>query len=98
MTWQQERLYVFERCFSAEGHRKGHNMKLLTSALAACLAVPSLAITAPAVARTGVTIDFGNVGIGYRDGYYDRGHRYTAGHTGAMLTPIESSITTIIVT
>jgi hypothetical protein len=52
-------------------------MKLLKSALlAACLAVPSMAITAPAGARTGVTIDFGNVGIGYRDGYYDRGHHY----------------------
>jgi hypothetical protein len=52
-------------------------MKLLKSALlAACLAVPSMAITAPAVARAGVTIDFGNVGIGYRDGYYDRGHQY----------------------
>jgi len=52
-------------------------MKLLKSALlAACLAVPSIAITGPAVARAGVTIDFGNVGIGYRDGYYDRGHHY----------------------
>ena len=56
-------------------------MKLLTSALlAACLAIPSIAVTAPAVARTGVTIDFGNVGIGYRDGYYDRGHKYHSWH------------------
>ena len=32
------------------------------------------------MARTGVTIDFGNVGVGYRDGYYDRGHRYHSWH------------------
>ena len=32
--------------------------------------------TVPAAARAAVAIDFGNVAIGYRDGYYDQGHRY----------------------
>jgi len=52
-------------------------MKLLTSALlASSLILSSAAVSLPAAARTGVTIDFGNVGLGYRDGYYDRGHQY----------------------
>jgi hypothetical protein len=52
-------------------------MKLLASSLlASSLILSPLAVSAPAAARTGVTIDFGNVGIGYRDGYYDRGHTY----------------------
>ena len=52
-------------------------MKLLSSALlASSLILSSAAVSLPATARTGVTIDFGNVGIGYRDGYYDRGHQY----------------------
>jgi hypothetical protein len=75
-------MHASVRWLTAEGHTKGiHKMKLLTSALlAACLAIPSIAVTAPAVARAGVTIDFGNVGIGYRDGYYDRGHKYHRWH------------------
>ena len=56
-------------------------MKLLTSGLlASSLILSSFAVAAPAVARTGVTIDFGNVGIGYRDGYYDHGHKYHRWH------------------
>jgi hypothetical protein len=56
---------------------KGLTMKLLSSAfLASSLILSSAAVSLPAAARAGVTIDFGNVGIGYRDGYYDRGHQY----------------------
>jgi hypothetical protein len=33
-------------------------------------------VTTPATARAGITMDFGNVAIGYRDGYRDRDHRY----------------------
>jgi hypothetical protein len=52
-------------------------MKLLKWAiLAAPLVLLPSAFTAPAAARTGVSIDFGNVAVGYRDGYYDHGHRY----------------------
>jgi hypothetical protein len=52
-------------------------MKMLQAALlAASLVVPSLAVTVPAMARSSVTVDFGNVSIGYRDGYYDRDHHY----------------------
>jgi hypothetical protein len=52
-------------------------MKLLKLAiLAAPLLVTLGGFSAPAVARTGVSIDFGNVALGYRDGYYDQGHRY----------------------
>jgi len=52
-------------------------MKLLSSALlASSLILSSAAVSFPAAARSGVTIDFGNVGIGYRDGYYDNGHKY----------------------
>ena len=52
-------------------------MKTLPAALlAASLVIPSVAVTAPAMARSSVSVDFGNVSIGYRDGYYDKGHRY----------------------
>ena len=52
-------------------------MKLLSAALfASSLIVSTGLISIPASARSAVTVDFGNVGIGYRDGYYDRGHQY----------------------
>ena len=44
--------------------------------LAAPLCLVPTAFTAPASARAAVAIDFGGVAIGYRDGYYDQGHRY----------------------
>jgi len=44
--------------------------------LAAPLFILPSAVTAPAAARPAVQIDFGNVAFGYRDGYYDQGHRY----------------------
>jgi len=43
--------------------------------VAPLLALPT-AFSAPAAARAVAGIDFGNVAIGYRDGYYDQGHRY----------------------
>jgi 5-formyltetrahydrofolate cyclo-ligase len=56
-------------------------MKMLTTTLLASslIFLPVLA-SMPAAARPGVTVDFGNVGIGYRDGYYDRGHQYHRWH------------------
>ncbi|MGZ5920802.1 MAG: hypothetical protein ACXWLT_03455 [Rhizomicrobium sp.] len=44
--------------------------------LAAPLAVLTTVHSTPASARAAVAIDFGNVALGYRDGYYDQGHRY----------------------
>jgi hypothetical protein len=52
-------------------------MKLLKWAvLAAPLVILPTTFTHPAAARAVVGIDFGGVAIGYRDGYYDQGHRY----------------------
>ena len=44
--------------------------------LAAPLLVLPCTFTTPAAARAAVAIDFGNIAVGYRDGYYDQGHRY----------------------
>ena len=44
--------------------------------LAAPLCLVPTAFTSPASARAAVAIDLGGVAIGYRDGYYDQGHRY----------------------
>ena len=44
--------------------------------LLAPLVLLTTAFIAPVCARPAVAIDFGNVAIGYRDGYYDQGHRY----------------------
>jgi hypothetical protein len=52
-------------------------MKMLQAAfVAAALVIPSVAVTVPAMARSSVTVDFGNVSIGFRDGFYDKDHRY----------------------
>jgi hypothetical protein len=52
-------------------------MKFLSAVLlASSLAIPTGMVSTPASARGSVSVDFGNVGIGYRDGYYDRGHQY----------------------
>jgi hypothetical protein len=55
----------------------------------ALLVAPIIAMSAsaatPAIARTGVSIDLGNIAVGYRDGYYDRSHSYHRwGHADAM--------------
>jgi len=52
-------------------------MKLLKSImLGSVLTILPLTVTLPAAARPAVTIDFGNVAVGYRDGYRDQNHRY----------------------
>ena len=52
-------------------------MKLFKAALlVSTLALSLTAVAAPAMARSSVSIDFGNIALGYRDGYYDNGHRY----------------------
>ena len=43
--------------------------------LASTVLTATLAIEAPANAY-GISIDFGNVAFGYRDGYWDRGHQW----------------------
>jgi len=52
-------------------------MKMLKAVLLVSVIalVPTLASVTPSAA-VGVAIDFGNVTMGYRDGYYDRDHRY----------------------
>lgn len=53
-------------------------MKSLIQAavLAAATSVCALAAVPPAQAGVGVTLDFGDVAIGYRDGYYDSHHHW----------------------
>jgi hypothetical protein len=34
------------------------------------------AIAIPVAAQAGIQVDFGNVAVGYRDGYQDNHHRY----------------------
>ena len=64
--------------YSREGHFERQTLmkSLKWAVLAASLVFVPTALTAPASARAVVGIDFGNVAIGYRDGYYDNGHRY----------------------
>ena len=51
--------------------------KSILAAGAIALLMP-LAAVQPAAARTnvGISFDFGNVAVGYRDGYWDHGHRW----------------------
>jgi len=53
-------------------------MKMLFKAatLASSLALLSVAVTAPAMARTTVAFNFGNVAVGYSDGYWDNSHQW----------------------
>jgi hypothetical protein len=51
-------------------------MKLLKSALLASSLILSAGLVPMPAVAAGVSIDFGNVAIGYRDGYYDRDHKY----------------------
>jgi len=46
---------------------------LFASAITLVTLVP---LASPAVARPAVTVDFGNIAIGYRDGYRDQNHQY----------------------
>ena len=52
-------------------------MKLLKWAiLATPLAILPSAFSTPATARAAVAINFGDVALGYQDGYYDKSHHY----------------------
>ena len=44
--------------------------------LASSLTLLSVAATAPATARATITFDFGNVAVGYSDGYWDNAHHW----------------------
>jgi hypothetical protein len=49
---------------------------LIGAMLALGLAGATIAVSAPATARVGVSLDVGNVAFGYQDGYWDQGHRW----------------------
>ncbi len=42
----------------------------------AVLISAALGIAVPAVAQVGISLNFGDVAIGYRDGYWDSHHRW----------------------
>ena len=44
--------------------------------LASAFALLPVAASVPAEARTAVVLDFGSIGVGYRDGYLDQNRRY----------------------
>lgn len=49
---------------------------ILAAALSTAACIASFTVAPPAFAGVGVTLDFGDVAIGYRDGYYDSGHHW----------------------
>jgi hypothetical protein len=50
---------------------------ILAAAISAAACVASFTVAVPsALAGVGVSVDFGDVAIGYRDGYYDSGHHW----------------------
>lgn len=53
-------------------------MKLILKAtlIASALAILPLSAAVPASARAAVSFNFGNIAVGYRDGYWDNGHRW----------------------
>jgi len=53
-------------------------MKLVLKAtlFASALAILPLSAAVPASARAVVSLNFGNIAVGYRDGYWDNGHRW----------------------
>ncbi len=51
-------------------------MKLTIAAAAIAIAGATLTMSVPASAAVGVSFDFGNVALGYSDGYYDRDHHW----------------------
>jgi len=51
-------------------------MKIKIAAAVIAIAGATLGISGTASAAPHVTFDFGNVTLGYSDGYYDRDHRW----------------------
>jgi hypothetical protein len=49
---------------------------LQAALFASAFALVPLVSALPAAARPAVTVDFGNIAIGYRDGYRDQNHQY----------------------
>jgi hypothetical protein len=50
---------------------------ILAAAISAAACVASFTVAVPpALAGVGISVDFGDVAIGYRDGYYDSGHHW----------------------
>jgi hypothetical protein len=44
--------------------------------LSAVTSICAIAAVPPALAGVGISLDFGDVAIGYQDGYYDSHHRW----------------------
>ena len=51
-------------------------MKITIAAAVIAIAGATLAMSGTANAASHVTFDFGNVALGYSDGYYDNDHRW----------------------
>jgi hypothetical protein len=51
-------------------------MKIKIAAALIAITGATLAVCAPAHAAVGVTFDFGNVALGYSDGYYDHDYHW----------------------
>ena len=51
-------------------------MKLVTAAALAAIAGAAISFSGTANAAVGINFDFGNVDVGYSDGYYDHAHHW----------------------
>jgi hypothetical protein len=49
---------------------------LQAALIAGVMGATALTATPPALAQVGVSVDFGDVAIGYQDGYYDSHHSW----------------------
>lgn len=49
---------------------------LYAALISGTMTVAGLTITPPAFAGVGISVDFGDVAVGYRDGYYDSDHHW----------------------
>ena len=50
---------------------------ILAAGISVAASVASFTVAVPpALAGVGISLDFGDVAIGYRDGYYDSGHHW----------------------
>ena len=51
-------------------------MKIKIAAALMVMTAAGMSMATPSNAAVGVSFDFGNVALGYSDGYYDNGHRW----------------------
>ncbi|MGB8363366.1 MAG: hypothetical protein ACLQUZ_18630 [Rhizomicrobium sp.] len=49
---------------------------LKAALISAGIGLAATAAAPPAIAQIGISVNFGDVAIGYRDGYYDSHHRW----------------------